>query len=64
MHIWVKDALYPSFSTYQRLKFDAAIERLADQLADQFGFVKSIRAGRLHRRSDGGMGAPAGILVH
>jgi patatin-related protein len=41
MHIWVKDALYPSFSTYQRLKFDAAIRPMANELADRFGFSKT-----------------------
>jgi patatin-related protein len=41
IHIWTKDALFPSFSTYQRLKFDAAIRLLAHQLAARFGFSKA-----------------------
>ena len=38
MHIWAKDALGPTFSTYQRLKFDAVTKPLANELADRFGY--------------------------
>jgi patatin-related protein len=38
MHVWARDALGPTFSTYQRLKFQSAIERLATELARRFHF--------------------------
>ena len=44
MHVWARDALGPTFWTYQRLKFQAALERLADELARRFRF--SSRSGQ------------------
>jgi patatin-related protein len=39
MHEWARDALGPTFWTYQRLKFQASLERLADELARRFCFA-------------------------
>ena len=38
MHVWARHALGPTFTTYQRLKFEAALEPLANELARRFRF--------------------------
>jgi patatin-related protein len=38
MHVWARDALGPTFSTYQRLKFEAALKPLANELVRRFRF--------------------------
>jgi patatin-related protein len=49
MHEWARDALGPTFWTYQRLKFQAALECLADELARRFRFApQSGQASFLH----------------
>lgn len=49
MHEWARDALGPTFSTYQRLKFQAAMDRLAEELGCRFRFsAQSGQASFLH----------------
>ena len=49
MHVWARHALGPTFRTYQRLKFQAALEPLADELARRFRFSsQSGQASFLH----------------
>ena len=49
MHVWARDALGPTFWTYQRLKYQAALNRLADELARRFRFSpRSAQASFLH----------------